>query len=77
MCEKLPAYWRKLLYVGGESDDKEEARPKSRDKYHAKYHEGKGTYTDLGRKETPSVGRPYKRRPYKGPQLRRAGALSS
>jgi len=51
--------------VGSESDDKEGAGPKSRDKYH----EGKGTYTDLDRKETPSVGRPYKRRPYKGPRL--------
>ena len=29
----------------------------SRTKSRAKYHEGKSTYTDLGRKETPSVGR--------------------
>jgi hypothetical protein len=56
---------RFLLYVGGESDDKEGAGPKSR----AEYHQGKGTYTDLGRKETHSVGRPHKRRPYKGPRL--------
>jgi hypothetical protein len=28
------------------------------------YHEGKGTYIDLGRKETPSVGRPHKGRLY-------------
>jgi hypothetical protein len=49
-----------LLYVGSESDDKEGADPKSKAKYHAR----KGTYTDLGRKETPNVGRPYK-----GPRL--------
>jgi hypothetical protein len=49
-----------LLYVGSESDDKEGAGPKSKDKYHAR----NGTYTDLGRKETPNVGRPYK-----GPRL--------
>ena len=49
-----------LLYVGGESDDKEGAGPKSK----AKYHAGKDTYPDLGRKETPNVGRSYK-----GPRL--------
>ena len=53
-----------LLYVSSESDDKEGADPRSRDKYHAKYHAGKGTYTNLGRKETPNVGRSYK-----GPRL--------
>ena len=47
-------------YVGSESDDKEGADPKSKDKCHA----GKDTYPDLGRKETPNVGRSYK-----GPRL--------
>src|SRR5215216_5996431 len=55
-----------LLYVGSESDDKEGAGPKSKAKYHAR----NGTYTDLGRKETPAGGSPHE-----GPQLCRARAL--
>jgi hypothetical protein len=40
-------------YVGSESNDKEGAGPKSRAKYHAEYHEGKGTYTAKGKVPTP------------------------
>ena len=35
-------------------------RERAQNRETAKYHEGKGTYIDLGRKETPNVGRSYK-----------------
>jgi hypothetical protein len=60
-------WWERLIdgaagysYLGSESDDKEGAVPRSR----AAHREGKGTYIGLGRKETPSVGRPHKGRLY-------------